>query len=134
MNVNNSALTIMSTLFKLLIIIAFISCSTVSEEEKIAAWEEWEGLSTETLEEHPYFKNLPLAKVKRDDGPETWIFKDESRFQTKAYCDSLGGCLGMPTYNCNNVFSVEKGVILGFEQSESCPGIKTIEAPNKSKE
>lgn len=124
----------MSTLFKLLILFTFTTCTTISEEEKFAAWEEWEGLSTYTLEEHPYFKNLPLTKIKNAQGPETWIFKDESRFQTKAYCDSLGGCIGMPTYNCSNAFSVEKGVILGFEQTGSCPGIKTIEVQKKSKE
>lgn len=106
------------------------SCSSRKrEEEKAEAWKEWQGKSVSAIKEHAYFKHLPLKKIKNESGIETWILKDQTRFQTDAYCSSLGGCLGMPTYNCNNVFSVKNNVILDFEQNGSCPGAKTIEAP-----
>ena len=101
-----------------------ISCS--SKEQKTQAQNEWVGVSVSKLYEHPYFKNLPVSKVKNKSGIETWIFKDQSKFQTDAYCQSLGGCMGMPIYNCNNIFSVEDSIILDFKQSGSCPGVKTI--------
>ena len=106
------------------------SCSTRKRDEKqAAAWSEWQGKSADEIRKHSYFKNLPLKKLKNQSGIETWILRDQTRFQTNAYCSSLGGCTGIPTYNCNNVFSVKENVILDFEQSGSCPGTKTIEAP-----
>jgi hypothetical protein len=108
----------------MIFMVTLISCS--SKEQKIKAQTEWEGVSVSKIDEHPYFKNLPVSKVTNKSGIETWILKDQSKFQTDAYCQSLGGCLGMPIYNCNNIFSVKDNIILDFEQKGSCPGIKTI--------
>ncbi len=119
----------MQSFIFLLPLCLLLSCSSrKSDEKKALAWESWSGKSTDEIKAHPYFKNLPMKKVKNKSGVETWILRDQTRFQTDAYCSSLGGCLGMPTYNCNNVFSIKDNVILDFEQKGSCPGIKTIEA------
>lgn len=110
------------------LLLLFYSCS--SQEKKQLKMDEWEGIKTSALEEHPYFKNLPLNKIKNKSGIETWVFRDQTRFQTDAYCQGIGGCLGLPTYNCNNIFSVQNEIILDFEQKGSCPGAKTIEIKN----
>ena len=70
-------------------------------------------------------------KIINNQGLETWIFKDQTPFQSSAYCQSLGGCQGMTIYNCESAFSVKDDEILGFEQSGICPGIKTSEWQNK---
>lgn len=121
--------------FWILISLTLVSCarnpvSKFKEDQKVA-WEAWKGLPTKTIEKNPYFKHLPVSKVKHPDGLETWLYRDQSRFQSDSYCQSLGGCIGMPIYNCDNVFSVKDDVILGFEQNGGCPGFKTIEVPNK---
>ena len=116
----------------LLLVLCLMSCSSRSENKHLI-WEEWKGQSTELLAQHPYFKNLPLKKVKHKDGLETWVFQDQTKFQTGAYCQSLGGCMGMPIYNCNNAFSVQAGKILGFERSGSCPNDSTVEVPDLNK-
>lgn len=112
----------------LLTLLLIYSCTSVKENKRLA-WESWKGRTTEELAKHPYFKQLPVTKIQHKDGMETWILRDQTKFQTDAYCQSLGGCIGIPIYNCNNAFSVKAGIILGFEQSGSCPGPKTIQAP-----
>lgn len=121
----------MKKFLQALIPLTLLSCTSVKHDQKLLAWEEWKGLPTSALEKHGYFKQLPVEKLKHEDGLETWFLRDQARFQTSAYCQSLGGCIGMPTYFCDNVFSVKNGIIMGFEQNGSCPGIKTIEAPKK---
>ena len=118
----------------LFLAVGFISCARVNQEKKVLAWEDWKGLPTSAISKNDYLKSLPVTKVKHEDGLETWVLRDQSRFQTDAYCQSLGGCMGMPTYNCDNAFSVKNDIILDFEQNGSCPGVKTIEAPKKSVE
>jgi hypothetical protein len=113
------------------LLISHLSCTSVKKDEKILAWEEWKGRRVSALERHPYFKNLPITKMKHENGRETWLLRDQSRFQTDAYCQALGGCIGLPNYNCDNAFSVEDGIIVTFEQSGSCPGVKTIEVLKK---
>ncbi len=118
---------------KFLILLAFglVSCSQVNQDKKVLAWEEWKGLPVAAISKNAYLKSLPITKVKHEDGLETWVLRDQARFQTGAYCQSLGGCMGMPMYNCDNAFSVKDDVILDFEQNGSCPGVSTIEAPRK---
>lgn len=118
----------MEKLFLLLVIIIFSACAR-NEQKKELAQSDWKGLEASAILSHSYFKSLPHKIIKNKSGIETWIFRDQTRFQTDAYCSSLGGCAGMPTYNCNNVFSVQNNIILDFEQNGSCPGTKTIKAP-----
>ena len=113
------------------LMILLLSCSSIKKEDRLLAWETWKGKSVTDIEKQHYFKNLTVVKIKHEEGLETWILRDQTQIQTGSYCQSLGGCLGMPTYNCDNAFSVKDGVILSFEQNGSCPGIKTIEAPKK---
>ena len=115
----------------ILLALSFISCTSINPDKKVLAWEEWKGLPTSALDQNAYLKSLPVTKVKHPDGLETWVLRDQARFQTGAYCQSLGGCIGVPTYNCDNAFSVKDNIILGFEQNGSCPGVKVIEAPKK---
>lgn len=114
-----------NTLWPAILSILF-SCSS-TEKQKELAWESWINQSVKELDKHPYFKNLPLKKIKHDNGIETWLYRDQSRFQSDSYCQSLGGCQGMPIYNCDNAFSIQDGIILGFEQNGSCPGPKVIQ-------
>ena len=116
----------MSAYLYIIFALLVMACST-SEEKKIIAWESWKGLSVSEIEKHPYFEHLKVTKIKNEKGPETWIYKDQTPFPTSAYCSSLGGCQGRSFYNCENAFSVENGIILGFLQTGNCPGIKTIE-------
>lgn len=115
----------------LIMALGLISCTQVNKKKKVLAWEDWKGLPTSAISKNDYLKNLPITKLKHEDGLETWVLRDQARFQTSAYCQSLGGCIGMPVYNCDNAFSVKEDVILDFEQNGSCPGVKAIEAPKK---
>lgn len=123
----------MTQLLLLSITLLFFSCSTTTKEERDIALESWKGHSVEDLKKHSYFRELPVNKKKHQDGSETWILRDQSRYQTSAYCQSLGGCMGMPYYNCDNAFSIKDGIIQAFEQNGTCPPIKTIYAPEKPK-
>lgn len=117
--------------FLLLLLLLVVSCSSSKkrDEKKAEAWTEWKGKSIDEIKKHPYFKILPYTKIQNESGIETWIFRDQTKFQTDAYCSSIGGCIGVPSFNCNNVFSVKRNLILDFEQKGSCPGVKTIKAP-----
>jgi hypothetical protein len=106
-------------------------CSLSSQERRRLAWESWKNLPVTNLEKHPYFKNLRVIKIKHGNSAQTWIYKDQTSFQTGAFCQGVGGCLGYPIYNCENAFSVQDGKILGFEQKGSCPDESTIEAKKK---
>lgn len=115
----------------LLCLITLGACSTTKEEDQQVALEEWKGHETEELKDHPYFGYLPLNKKKHPDGRETWIFRDQSRYQSRAYCESLGGCMGMPYYNCDTAFSVKDHVIEAGQQNGTCPPVTTIEVQKK---
>lgn len=107
-----------------------IACASTDEKRR-ESWETWKGKSVFSIKDHPYFKNLKVTKLRNESGIETWIYKDQTPFPTSAYCSSLGGCQGRPFYNCESAFSIENGIIQGFEQEGVCPDIKTIEAKNK---
>lgn len=111
------------------LLITLSSCT--SREKTVHALESWKGLNVSEIDKHPYFKNLKVIKVKHEKSPDTWIYKDQTPFQTGAYCQSLGGCLGMPSYNCENAFSVENDVIIDLERKGTCPGPRVIEATKK---
>lgn len=115
-------------------LIVLFACSSKPTKNPALVREEWKGHTTKELEDHPYFKSLPLNKRKHEENLETWIYRDQSHYQSSAYCQSLGGCMGMPFYNCDSAFSVKNGIILGFEQNGSCPPVSTIEVEKKSKE
>jgi len=103
------------------LLIILLSCSHVKEKRQ-NAWSKWKGLSTENIKTHPYFKNLKLKKISHSDGRETWIYKDQSPIQTKAYCQSLGGCI-IGTFDCENIFIINNDQIQNFEQRGSCPSL-----------
>jgi hypothetical protein len=117
----------------ILIFVIASSCSSQKEAQHKRALvkESWTGHPISELMEHPYFKDLLVKKVPHDNGIETWVFRQQTKFQTGAYCQSLGGCMGMPQYSCDNTFSVKKDVVIGFEQTGSCPGPSTIEPLKK---
>jgi hypothetical protein len=114
----------------LLSFLLLLSCSTKKLREKqLKSWESWNGRNVSEIEEHPYFKNIRHRKqIKHDDGSETWLFKDQTPVQTGAYCQSLGGCTGMPIYNCENAFSIKDGIVQGFEQKGTCPELTSTAA------
>lgn len=116
----------MSVYLYIISVFLVMACST-SEEKKIVTWESWKGLPATEIEKHPYFKHLKVTKIRNEQGPETWIYKDQTPFPTSSYCTSVGGCQGRPFYNCENAFSVQEGIIMELQQSGNCPGIKTIE-------
>jgi hypothetical protein len=116
-------------MFFLLLLLA--ACSTTSQDKKVLAWEEWKGHSVSELKEHPYFRHLPVNKISHDSGIETWVYQDQARFQTSAYCQSLGGCIGLPSFSCESAFSIAKGQILGLEQKGTCPDVKVIDPARK---
>lgn len=103
-----------------------LACSSVTPEDRETILEQWKGHETKELNEHFYFKNLPRNTIKHADGRETWIYRDQSTYQSAAYCQSLGGCMGIPFYNCDTAFSIKDGIILGAEQNGACPPIATI--------
>ena len=116
--------------YSLLTFFILISCASSDEKRKIA-WESWKGKTTKEIEKHPYFQRLPIQKVRNTSGLETWVFRDQGRFQSDSYCQSIGGCLGMPIYNCDNAFSIKDNIVLGYEQNGTCPPVKVIEASKK---
>lgn len=105
--------------------ILLYSCST-SPEKQEEAFMQWDGLNVSEIEKHPYFKYLPRKIIKNKSGIDTWIYRDQTPYPTDAYCQSLGGCLGRPSYRCLNAFSVKDNIILDFDQEGTCPGINTI--------
>jgi hypothetical protein len=113
----------------LILPILLTSCASRQKEEKVA-WEAWRGHRVEEVLSHSYFRTLPLKKIQHDE-TETWIFRHQSKFQTDAYCQSLGGCMGMPYFNCDNAFSIKNKVVLDFEQKGSCPDLKLIKPDRK---
>lgn len=118
----------------LLLIFIFTACSSYKKEvehKRSLVLERWKGHDISELMEHPYFKDLSIKKVTHEDGIETWVFRQQTKFQTGAYCQSLGGCMGMPQYSCDNTFSVKNDVILGYEQTGGCPDTSTIEPLKK---
>lgn len=115
----------MKNVLMLAIVSLLLSCSSTENQKKVA-WESWISRPVKEIEKHPYFRNLPVKKIKHANGIETWLYRDQSRFQSDSYCQSLGGCQGLPIYNCDNAFSIQDGIILGFEQNGSCPGPKVI--------
>lgn len=117
----------MIKIFLSLFCLTIISCSTnMKGDEKKAAWEKWIGRSTYELKNHPYFKTLPLTKHKHEK-TATWIYLDQTRYLTKAYCEGLGGCMDYPTFSCENAFTIQGEKILGLEQKGQCPDLKNIE-------
>lgn len=122
----------------LTVFLVLLGCSHQKQEEidqkRILALESWKGHSTSELLKHHYFGHLPVKKVKHDDGLETWVFRDQTRYQSSAYCQSLGGCTGIPFYQCDNAFTVKDDLILEFKQNGSCPPVGAIEVEKKSKE
>lgn len=109
------------------IFIFITGCSSTQKKEDVArAIESWNGQDASALESHDYFKTLRKQKISHDDGIENWIFRDQTRFQTSAYCDSLGGCMGLPTYNCDYAFSVQNGKVIGGSRTGSCPSPKVM--------
>lgn len=99
-----------------------VACSSRERLEKeVIALETWKGRPVSELKTHSYFKVLRQRKIEHDEGVTDLIFRDQTRFQTSAYCDSLGGCMGLPTYNCDIAFSVKNDVILGATRNGSCP-------------
>lgn len=118
---------------RMLIFLTLFACASKSPE-KIYALNAWKGKGSNKLQAHPYFGTLPLVKKSHEEGIETWIFRDQSKFQTNAYCQSLGGCMGMPVMNCDHAFSIRDGLILGYDQAGTCPDSAVIEVSRKSKE
>ena len=117
----------MSQFLPFLVLVMMASCSTTkSQERRQLAWESWKGRSTEELRKHPYFKTLPVKKLQNQSDIETWVYHDQSRFQSDSYCQSLGGCQGMQVFNCNSAFSVKHHKILALEQTGTCPGTGVI--------
>ena len=121
----------MQQLITPLLLLLLFSCAGKSQKQKLISFENWKGHSVKELDDHPYFKHLPLKKVKHSDDFQIWIYRDQSRFQSDTYCMSLGGCVGIPIYNCDHAFSVKDGVIIGFEQNGTCPGYKVTEVLKK---
>lgn len=115
--------------FILVLSILLTSCATHKKNQKLV-WEAWKGRRVEEVLGHSYFRTLPLKKIHHAEN-ETWIFRQQSKFQTDAYCQSLGGCIGMPTYNCDNAFSIKDKIVLDFEQKGSCPELKIINPDRK---
>jgi hypothetical protein len=113
----------MTKVILILALMNYMACGTHSKQQQEAQSivEEWIGTPVHELKRHSYYKNLPHTITRNKDGADTWIFKDESRWYTRAYCDSLGGCIEEPTINCISAFSVRDDVIIGFEQNGSCP-------------
>lgn len=115
--------------FSTLLLLILSACTSLNHDKKVLVWERWKGLPISALDKHDYFKKLPVTKISHADGNETWLFRDQTKYQTGAFCQSMGGCTGIPFYSCDNNFSVKDGFILSLEQSGSCPGLKTIEPP-----
>jgi hypothetical protein len=118
----------MRILTTILIMTLYVSCSTPGRDEKrLRAWSKWKARTTTEIKEHPYFEHLTPKIINHDNKIQTWVFLDQSKFQSDSYCQSIGGCRGIPVYNCENAFSIKNDLVLGFEQRGVCPGIKTIE-------
>jgi hypothetical protein len=112
---------------KVLIFLFFLSsCSQLTKKEHLAR-KSWNNRSIQEISQHPYFKNLPIRKTIMSDGYEKWLLQEEPRYQTKSYCNSLGGCLGIPSYDCESVFIVKDEIIVSLDQRGNCPSAQTIE-------
>jgi len=107
-----------------IISLVFLSCSYRRNEEPRRGWE---GKTKKEITRHPYFKNLKIKKVTSSNEREQLIFIDQTPFQTGAYCQSLGGCLRLPSYNCQYQVDLEKELIQKFHPIGVCPSHKTTE-------
>ncbi len=116
-----------------LFFLTLFACASKSPD-RFHAMSAWKGQDAKKLQTHPYFGTLAPIKRSHEGEIETWIFRDQSKFQTGAYCQSLGGCIGMPVINCDHAFSVRNGLILGYDQAGTCPDHAVIEVSRKPKE
>jgi hypothetical protein len=112
---------------KVLLLLLFLcSCTQIKKKEQLAQ-KSWNKHSIHEISQHPYFKNLSIHKTILRNGDEKWLLKDAPRYQSKSYCDSLGGCMGIPTYDCESVFTVRSDTIVSLEQKGNCPSAQTVE-------
>lgn len=109
----------------LLALLGFTACSSRTDTEEAHELARWNGKSIKELREHSYFRNLPQKESEQQDGSKTIIFTNQTKFQTDAYCQSLGGCIGLPTYNCQHVVKYKNDIVTGIEQLGTCPGTST---------
>lgn len=108
-----------------LICFILLGCSSTTQTEEAHQLGKWAGKPISKLMEHPYFKTLPKKESSQEDGYKTLLFTNQSKFQTGAYCQSLGGCMGMPTYNCQHLVKYKDEIISGIEQMGICPSTDT---------
>lgn len=101
------------------------ACSSRTDTEEAHELARWNGKPLKELLDHPYFKHLPKKETIHQDGSKTILFTDQSKFQTDAYCQSLGGCIGLPNYLCQHVVKHKNDLITGIEQLGTCPGATT---------
>lgn len=88
------------------------------EREKIR--KSWEGKSVSELEAHPFFSKIPLKRKESDGEIELRNYEEPGTYRSRANCASLGGCIGIGSGACQNIFTIKKGVISQYEMRESC--------------
>lgn len=99
---------------KFLVLTLFLACSsTAPKKERLP---QWIGKTAVDLNQHPYFKGLP-STVKGN----TWLFEHLTRPESAAYCASLGGCAGLPVWDCHFEFKTESNRIVEAYKYGTCP-------------
>lgn len=106
------------------LLLSILSCSHQRANSGPSGWEQ---KTKEELLRHPYFKNLKVKQVSASNEREQLLFFDQTPFQTGASCQGLGGCLGLPSYNCQYQILLIKNKIHEFNSVGVCPPRKTTE-------
>ena len=116
----------MHIFFLFITLLSLLSCRSKSPTEETHEMQKWVGKSVSVLQKHPYFKNLPTKHFNHEGEAKSVLFTNQSKFQTGAYCQSLGGCIGLPVYNCQHVVKYKNDIITGIEETGTCPEAATI--------
>lgn len=107
---------------KVLIFLLILACSSTPEYEELGSWL---GKTPHDLNAHPYFKGLP-STIRGD----IYFFEDQTRPHSAAYCASLGGCEGLPIWDCQYLFQVKENRIIEARMTGTCPDKEAKLFPN----
>ncbi len=82
--------------------------------------QQWKGKTLSELEQQSYFQTLPHKDKEGKDDAIVRTYTRRGKFQTKAYCQSLGGCDGIDSGDCYHVFTIRKGIVRSYKQQGNC--------------
>lgn len=103
----------------LILFLILSSCSTL--KPKVKTYPFWNGLPATELDKNAELSKLTMNRESEED-VEVRHYVRRGKFQTKAYCSGIGGCMGVPQEaDCNHIFTITNHVITKYETKDCRP-------------